>query len=57
MEHLWDESVSVFMPKSAEEFKEKVIDMEEFVAVSLLLGSSRWLPYSNEMSTRRPGIL
>ena len=29
VEHLWDESVSVFMPKSAEEFKEKVIDMEE----------------------------
>ena len=27
MEHLWDESVSVFMPKSAEEFKEKVIDI------------------------------
>ena len=30
VDHLWSESVSCFMPKTREEFKKKMLDMEEF---------------------------
>ena len=30
VDHLWTESVSCFMPKTREEFKKKMLDMEEF---------------------------
>ena len=30
VDHLWNETVSTDMPQTEEEFKQKIIDMEEF---------------------------
>lgn len=43
VDHLWDESVLSHMPKTREDFKKKNSRYGEVLAISLLLGSNRWL--------------
>ena len=47
VDHLWNETVSTHMPQTEEEFKQKILDMEEFWQFP------RWLSYSHEMPTWR----
>lgn len=47
VEVLWDESVNKYMPNSEDTFRNKILDNGRNVAVSLLLGSDRWLSHSS----------
>ena len=48
VEHLWNETVSSHMPQTEEGY-----NMEKIFAISLLLDSNRWLPYSYEIPAWR----
>ena len=49
VEYLWTEIISSNMPKSREDFEEKILDMEELWQFPCC-----WMPHTYKMSTWRP---
>ena len=55
--HLWNDCVSIHLPDSTKALKEKKSPHGRALAIPLLLGSNRRLPYPNKVPSRRIRML